>query len=217
MKRSLFVLAICTVFNGEVFAQDVNANLCQLGRKAGNVELLSSRPTAEIGSYLSGLNAGTYSFTWTLDGHEAANQLGLSDRFATIYAELAEETQLQIDTKGVVNISDVTGYLNKIFAEEKAIDALTLRREKHFSAIVYLRALQSAECAFPNIYFPVPTSRVVLDQLILSYPDLKLQENSVVFTDIYDKTIKDARTRAVQKKSLSIFRMVEDLREEILR
>jgi hypothetical protein len=166
---------------------------------------------------LAGLKTGKVSFAWTINWHEAAIQLGLNNRFATAYGQVEEEAKVRIALRGIITIGEIVDYISTIISEEKAIDALTSQRERHFEAIVYLRAMQSWECAFPSVFQDTPTAQAVLDQLNHAYPDLKLERSNTVFAEVYDKTVKRARDRVAQAGSVSIFRIIEDWRDEILK
>lgn len=149
MLRSWAVIALALASIMSARAQNINGNLCRYSAKAGNVELLSAGPTSELSTYLDGLKSGKYTLVWNLNGFQAASQLHFAKRFSAAYSELVEEGQLQMRQKGIVNIQEMIEYLSKIVTEEQTVDALSLRRDQHFSSIVYLRALQAGECAFP--------------------------------------------------------------------
>lgn len=215
MVRSLILACLLLSATVSTFAQNINANLCPQGPRIGNVELLSPRPTAELIQYLDGLKSGRYAFDWTMNGFQAASQLGFGKRFTATYGQMAEEAQFRIRRNGVVNINEMIGYLSAIIAEEQLVDVLTLRREQHFSSIVYLRALQIGECSFPYVFRDTPMAQELLSQIRRTYPELNLEQTNSVFANIYDQTIESARSRAKQEGSVSIYRDMEDWRRAI--
>ncbi len=209
----LWLLAASTVAAEDL---GVNAHLCGFGPKPENIDLLSVKPTTELITYLDGLRSGKYAFDWSLNGHQAAAQLGFGNRFSAVYSEMAEEARLLLRQHGTVTVRDATGYLSGIVGEEQTIDAMSSRREQHFSAIVYLRALEEGECSFPYVLKDTPDADGVLSDLREAYPALGLERNSTTFSEIYNQTIAAARQRISETGSVSVFRNIEDWRRAIL-
>ena len=215
MLRFWPIAALSLAVQFPACAQSINANLCGQSPKNGNVELLSSRPTAELVRYLEGLKSGKYAIVWDLNGFQAASQLHFAKRFSAAYGELVEEGTLRMEQKGTVNIQEMIDYLSRIVADEETVDELTLRREQHFPSIVYLRALQVGDCSFPYVLKDTPTANAVLSQVRQAYPDLNLESSITVFARAYEQAVASARERIKQYGSVSIYRAIEDLRGAI--
>jgi hypothetical protein len=177
---------------------------------------MSPAPTADLVTYLNGLRSGKYSFDWNLNGHQAASQLGFENRFSANYGQMAEQAQLRLSQNGSVNVQEMIAYLNGIVGEEEAIDALSAKRERHFSSIAYLRALQEGQCNFPYVLKDTPDARTVLAEVRRAYPALNLERASATFSEVYNEAIDASRRRIEQTGSVSIFRSIEDLRHAIL-
>ena len=122
--------------------ENINANLCEASSRHAIERTLSSAPTKELAKYVEGLKKGSYSFNWMISGDEAAKQLRFERRFAVTHDQAAEEVRARLARKSTVHIDEMIEYFSQILREEQAVDRLAGDRDRHFPAVVYLRALQ---------------------------------------------------------------------------
>jgi hypothetical protein len=162
------------------------------------------------------LKKGSYAFNWTISGDDAAEQLRFGRRFAATYGQAAEEMQTRLASKGRVNIDELIEYFSRILREEQFIDRLIGDKDRHFSAVVYLRALQEGECSFPYVLRDTPTAQAMVDYLALAYPEIKKRAVSEPFASVYDATVAYGRNQIKQNGSVSIYRLIEELRRAIV-
>ena len=179
-------------------------------------EILSPARTKELVSYVDGLRQGSDVFNWTISGHDAADQLGFGKRFAATYGQVVEEVKLRMNRKRSVHIDEIIEYLGGVLSEEQFIDGLIAEGERHFPAIVYLRALQEGDCAFPYVLRNTPSAQALLNQLAQAYPEVKKGFASKPFLGIYDRVVAYGRDRIKQDGSVSIYRLIEEWRRAIV-
>jgi hypothetical protein len=170
-------------------AESINANLCQASSRNAAERTLSSAATSELVKYLEGLKEGSYVFNWTISGHDATKQLRFGRRFAATYDQAVEEVRARLASKGRVHIDEVIGYFSRILWEEQFIDRIVRDKDRHFPAVVYLRALQEGECSFPYVLRDTPTAQAMMDHLALAYPEIKKRDVSEPFASIYNATV----------------------------
>ena len=177
---------------------------------------LSSAPTKELVKYVEGLKKGSYAFDWTISGHDAARQLGFGRRFAVTYGQAAEEVRARLASKGSMHIDEIIEYFSRILREEQTVDRLVGDKDRHFPAVVYLRALQEGECLFPYVLRDTPTAQAMMNHLALAYPEVKKRFVSEPFASIYDATVAYGRNQIKQNGSVSIYRLIEEMRRAIV-
>jgi curved DNA-binding protein CbpA len=183
----------------------------------GQVEVFSTIPTLQLSKYIDGLRAGTYAFSFRFDGMAAASQLAFSRRFATAYGAVLERAKALIAQKGTATIQDTIALFESILTEERTIDQLLTQRGKHFSSIIFLRALQDGYCGFPNAYADgVPTPDAVLAQVAITFPRIKIDPSDSLFATLYNKQLDRARDQGRQPGGYSFFKTIESLRHEIV-
>jgi S1-C subfamily serine protease len=187
--------------------------LCQAGSRNDAERTLSSAATGELVKYIEGLKKGSYVFNWGISGFDAAEQLGFGRRFAASYSQAVEEVQARLASNRRVNIDVIIEYFSRILREEQVVDRVG-DKDRHFPAVVYLRALQEGKCAFP--LRDTPTARAMLNHLALAYPEIKKSSVSEPFARIYDSTVAYSRNQIKQNGSVSIYRLIEEIRRAIL-
>ena len=197
-------------------AQSINANLCQASSRNDAERTLSSAATRELVKYIEGLKKGSYVFNWGITGFDAAEQLGFGRRFAASYSQAVEEVQARLASNGRVNIDVIIEYFSRILREEQVVDRLVGDKDRHFPAVVYLRALQEGKCAFPYVLRDTPTARAMLNHLALAYPEIKKSSVSEPFARIYNTTVAYGRNQIKHNGSVSIYRLIEEMRRAIL-
>jgi len=197
-------------------AESINANLCEASSRHAIERTLSSAPTKELVKYVEGLKRGLYAFNWTISGHDAARQLGFGRRFAVTHNQAVEEVRARMARKGSVHIDEIIEYFSQILREEQSVDRLIADGDRHFPGLVYLRALQEGECFFPNVLRDTPTAQAMMNHLALAYPEAKKRFASEPFASIYDATISYGRNQIKQNGSVSIYRLIEELRRAIV-
>jgi S1-C subfamily serine protease len=166
--------------------------------------------------YLEGLKKGPYVFNWTISGHDAAKQLQFGRRFAATYGQAVEEVRARLSSKSRVHIDEIIEYFSRILREEQSVDRLVGDKDRHFPVVVYLRALQEGECAFPYVLRDTPTAQAMMNQLARAYPEIKKRSVSEPFASIYDATVAYGRNQIEQNGSVSIYRLIEELRRAIV-
>ena len=77
-----------------------------------------------------------------ISGDDAAKQLRFGRRFAATYDQAVEEVRARLASKGRVHIDEVIEYFSGILREEQSVDRLVGNKDRHFSSVAYLRALQ---------------------------------------------------------------------------
>ena len=209
------VLALSILLSSAAAAQNVNSNLCGTSSKNGTQRTLSPAGTKELARYVDGLRQRSYTFNWTISGHDAADQLGFGKRFAVTYGQVVEEVKLRLNRKRSVHIDEIIEYLGGTLSEEQFIDGLIAERERHFPAVVYLRALQEGDCAFPYVLRDTPSAQAMLNQLARAYPEVKKGFASEPYLGIYDRAVAYGRDR-IQDGSVSIYRLIEEWRRAIV-
>jgi hypothetical protein len=195
--------------------ESINANLCEASSRHAIERTLSSAPTKELIKYVEGLKNGSYAFNRTFSGHDAARQLGFGRRFAASYGQVVEEVRARMARKGSVHIDEIIEYLERILREEQTVDRLVGDKDRHFPAVVYLRALQEGECAFPYVLRDTPTTQAMMNHLARAYPDVK-RFASEPFAKIYDATVAYGRNQIKQNGSVSFYRLIEEMRRAIV-
>ena len=198
-------------------AESINANLCESRSRHAIERTLSSAPTKELVKYVEGLKKGSYAFNWTISGHDAAKQLGFGRRFAAAYGQAVEEVRARMARQGSVHIDEIIEYFSRILREEQSVDRLIADGDRHFPALVYLRALQEGECLFPYVLRDTPTARAMMNHLALAYPEVKGRFASEPFTSIYDATVAYGRNQIKQNGSVPIYRLIEEMRRAIVK
>ena len=199
-----------------VRAESINANLCEVSSRHAIERTLSSASTKELVRYVEGLKKGSYAFDWTISGHDAAEQLRFGRRFAVTYDQAVEEVRARLARKSSVHIDEIIEYFNRILGEEQSVDRLVGDKDRHFPAVVYLRALQEGECAFPYPLRDTPTARAMMNQLALAYPEIKKRSMREPFASIYDATVAYGRNQIKRNGSVSIYRLIEEMRRAIV-
>ncbi len=210
------VLALSILLSSAAAAQNVNSNLCGTSSKNSTQRILSPARTKELVRYVNGLNQGSHTFNWTISGHHAADQLGFGKRFAATYDQVVEEVKLRMNRKGSVHIDEIIEYLGGVLSEEQFIDGLIAEGERHFSALVYLRAMQEGDCAFPYVLRDTPSAQAMLNQLAQAYPEVKKGIAREPFPGIYDRVVAYGRDQIKQDGSVSIYRLIEEWRRAIV-
>ena len=145
--------------------ESINANLCEASSRHAIERTLSSAPTKELVKYVEGLKKGSYAFNWTISGHDAARQLGFGRRFAVTQDQAAEEVRARLARKSSVHIDEMIEYFSRILREEQTVDRLVGDKDRHFPAVVYLRALQEGGCLFPYVLRDTPTAQAMMNHL----------------------------------------------------
>jgi S1-C subfamily serine protease len=199
-----------------VGAENINANLCEASSRHAIERTLSSAPTKELAKYVEGLKRGSYSFNYTISGDAAAKQLRFGRRFAVTHDQAVEEVRARLARKSTVHIDEIVEYFSQILRQEQTVDRLAGDRDHHFPAVLYLRALQEGECAFPYVLRDTPTAQAMLNHLARAYPDVKKRFASEPFAKIYDATVAYGRNQIKQDGSVSIYRLVEEMRRAIV-
>ena len=197
-------------------AESINANLCKASSRNAAERTLSSAETRELLKYVEGLKKGSYSFNWTISGHEAAKQLGFGRRFAATHGQAVAEVRARMARKSSVHIDEIIEYFDLILREEQSIDRLVSDGDRHFLAVLYLRALQEGECLFPYVLRDTPTAQGMMNHLARAYPELKKRFMSEPFARIYDATVAYGRNQIKQNGSVSIYRLIEEMRRAIV-
>ena len=82
--------------------------------------------------------------------------------------------------------------------------------------MVFLRALQEGECSFPYVLRDTPTAQAMMNYLALAYPEVKKGFTNEPFASIYDATITYGRNQISQNGSVSIYRLIEEMRRAIV-
>jgi S1-C subfamily serine protease len=197
-------------------AENINANLCEASSRHAIKRTLSSAPTKELAKYVGGLKRGLYVFNWMISGRDAAKQLGFASRFAVTHDQAAEEVRARLARKSSVHIDEMIEYFSGILREEQTVDLLAGNKDRHFPAVVYLRALQEGECLFPYVLRDTPTAQAMMNHLALAYPEVKKRFASEPFGSIYDATVTYGRNQIKQNGSVSFYRLVEQMRRAIV-
>ena len=213
---STLLLAVLIFLSSAAAAESINANLCQASSRNAAERTLSSAATGELVKYLEGLKKGSYVFNWTISGHDAAKQLRFGRRFAATYGQAVEEVQARLASKSRVHIDEIIEYFSRILREEQSVDRLVGDKDRHFPAVIYLRALQEGECSFPYVLRDTPTAQAMMNQLALAYPEIKKRSVSEPFASIYDATVAYGRNQIKQNGSVSIYRLIEEMRRAIV-
>jgi S1-C subfamily serine protease len=117
---------------------------------------------------------------------------------------------------GSVHIDEIIEYLSRVLREEQSVDRLIADGNRYFLGLVYLRALQEGECLFPNVLRNTPTAQAMMNDLALAYPEVKKRFASEPFANIYDATVAYGRNQIKQNGSVSIYRLIEELRRAIV-
>jgi hypothetical protein len=210
------VLALSILLSSAAAAQNVNSNLCGPSSKNSSQRILSPARTKELVRYVNGLNQGSHTFNWTISGHHAADQLRFGKRFAATYDQVVEEVKLRMNRKGSVHIDEIIEYLGGVLSEEQFVDGLIAEGERHFSALIYLRAMQEGDCAFPYVLRDTPSAQAMLNQLAQGYPEVKKGIAREPFLGIYDRVVAYGRDQIKQDGSVSIYRLIEEWRRAIV-
>ena len=197
-------------------AESINAHLCEASSRNAAEQTLSSAGTRELVKYAEGLKKGSYSFNWTISGHDAARQLGLGRRFAAAYEQAVEEVRARMARKGSVHIDEIIEYFNLILREEQSVDRLIADGDRHLLAVLYLRALQGGKCLFPYVLRDTPSAQGMMNHLARAYPELKKRFTTEPFARIYDATVVYGRNQIKQNGSVSIYRLIEEIRRAIV-
>jgi hypothetical protein len=197
-------------------AEGINENLCEASSKLAIERTLSSAPTKELIKYVEGLKKGSYSFNWTKSGHDAAKQLGFGNRFAATYGQAAEEVGARLARKSSVHIDEIIEYFGQILREEQAVDLLVMQKDRHFPPVVYVRALQEGECSFPYVLRDTPTAQAMMNDLARAHPEVKKRGSTEPFASIYDATVAYGRNEIKRNGSVSIYRLIEQMRRAIV-
>jgi S1-C subfamily serine protease len=197
-------------------AESINANLCEASSRHANERTLSSAPTKELAKYVEGLKKGSYAFNWMISGNDATKQLRFGRRFAVTHDQAAEEVRARLARKSTVHIDEMIEYFSQILREEQTVDRLVGDKDRHFPAVLYLRALQEGECLFPYVLRDTPTAQAMMNHLARAYPDVKKRFASEPFARIYDATVAYGRNQIKQNGSVSIYRLVEEMRRAIV-
>ena len=171
MKPLLTAIALLALSSAAA-AESINAKLCETSSRHAIERTLSSEPTKELVKYVEGLNKGSYAFGWTISGHDAARQLGFGRRFAVTYGQAAEEVRARL-ARTSMHFDEIIAYFSRILREEQTVDRLVGDKDRHFPAVVYLRALQEGECLFPYVLRDTPTAQAMMNHLALAYPEVK--------------------------------------------
>ena len=199
-----------------VRAESINANLCEVSSRHAIERTLSSASTKELVRYVEGLKKGSYAFDWTISGHDAAGQLRFGRRFAVTYDQAVEEVRARLARKSSVHIDEIIEYFSRILREEQTVDRLVGDKDRHFPAVVYLRALQEGQCAFPYVLRDTPTAKAMMNHLARAYFGVKKRFANEPFASIYDATVAYGRNQIKQNGSVSIYRLIEEMRREIV-
>ena len=59
-----------------------------------------------------------------------------------MYGQAVEEVRALMARKGSVHIDEIIEYFSRILREEQSVDRLIADSDRHFTGLVYLRALQ---------------------------------------------------------------------------
>jgi hypothetical protein len=164
------LLALSILLTSPATAQNINSDLCETTSKNSIGRILSRAPTKELVKYVEGLKKGSCAFNYTISGHDAAGQLGFGNRFAVTYSQTVEEVEARFNRNRSVNIDEIIEYFSRILGEEQFIDRLIVERERHFPALVYLRALQEGTCSFPYVLRDTPTGQAMMNQMVRACP-----------------------------------------------
>jgi hypothetical protein len=197
-------------------AESINANLCEASSKHAIERTLSSTPTKELAKYVEGLKKGSYAFNWTISGDDAAKQLGFGRRFAVTHGQVVEEVRARLTRKSTVHIDEIIEYFSGILREEQSVDRLVGGKDRYFSAVAYLRALQEGQCSFPYVLRDTPTAQAMMNHLALAYPVVKKRFANEPFASIYDATVAYGRNQIKQNGGVSIYRLIEEMRRAIV-
>jgi S1-C subfamily serine protease len=162
------------------------------------------------------LKKGSYAFNFTISGHDAARQLRFGRRFAVTYGQAVEEVQARLARKSSVHVDEIIEYFSRILREEQTVDRLVGDKDRHFPAVVYLRALQEGECLFPYVLRDTPTAQAMMNRLAVAYPEIKKRSVSEPFASIYDATVAYGRNQIKKNGSVSIYRLIEEMRRAIV-
>jgi S1-C subfamily serine protease len=175
-----------------------------------------SAPTKELIKYVEGLKKGSYAFNWTISGDDTAKQLGFGRRFAVTHNQVVEEVRARLARKSTVHIDEIIEYFSGILREEQSVDRLVGNKDRHFSSVAYLRALQEGQCSFPYVLRDTPTAQAMMNQLALAYPVVKKRFAIDPFASMYDATVGYGRNQIKQNGSVSIYRLIEEMRRAIV-
>jgi TIR domain len=188
--------------------------ICGGGVRRTDKSILSSQPTAELGTYVTGLQQGTYVFNWGIDGTKAASLLGgFSRRFATTYDEILDHFK----NSQSVQFSDIVNFAAGVLKNERIIDEYVSKEDARTPAILYLRAYQNLECSFPtDIMNNPPPADAMLEQLRTAYPAFSINRTDPTFKYIYNDTIKLAQQEINKTGYISPFQILVVLRQAIL-
>jgi S1-C subfamily serine protease len=197
-------------------AESINENLCEASTKLAIERTLSSAQTKELIKYVEGLKKGSYSFNWTTSGHDAAKQLGFGNRFAATYGQAAEEVGARLARKRSVHIDEIIEYFSQILREEQAVDLLIVQKDRHYPPVVYVRALQEGRCSFPYVLRDTPTAQAMMNDLARAHPEVKKRGSTEPFGSIYDATVAYGRNEIKRNGSVSIYRLIEQMRRAIV-
>jgi S1-C subfamily serine protease len=208
MKPLLTAIALLALSSAAA-AESINAKLCETSSRHAIERTLSSEPTKELVKYVEGLNKGSYAFGWTISGHDAARQLGFGRRFAVTYGQAAEEVRARL-ARTSMHFDEIIAYFSRILREEQTVDRLVGDKDRHFPAVVYLRALQEGECLFPYVLRDTPTAQAMMNHLALAYPEVKKRFSSEPFASIYDATVTYGRNQIKQNGSVSILPLLRN-------
>ena len=188
--------------------------LCGVGVRRTDTSILSPQPTAELGRYVTGLQEGKYVFNLGIDGTRAASLLGgFSRRFATTYDEIVGHFK----NAQSVQFSEVVDFAAGILKNERIIDEYISKGDSRIPAILYLRAYQNLECAFPgDIMNNPPPANAILEQLRRAYPAFAINSADPTFKYIYNDAVKLAQQEVNKKGYISWFQILAILRQAIL-
>jgi S1-C subfamily serine protease len=151
-----------------------------------------------------------------ISGDDAAKQLRFGRRFAVTHDQAAQEVRARLARKSSVHIDEFIEYFSQILREEQTVDRLVGDKDRHFAAVVYLRALQEGQCAFPYVLGDTPTAQAMMNHLARAYPEIKKRSVSEPFASIYDATVAYGRNQIKKNGSVSIYRLIEEMRRAIL-
>jgi S1-C subfamily serine protease len=151
-----------------------------------------------------------------LRGHGREHQREFGRRFAVTHDQAAEEVRARLARKSSVHIDEMIEYFSRILREEQTVDRLVGDKDRHFPAVVYLRALEEGECLFPYVLRDTPTAQAMMNHLARAYPEVKKRSATEPFASIYGATVAYGRNQIKQNGSVSIYRLIEEMRRGIV-
>jgi hypothetical protein len=189
--------------------------ICGGGVRRTDKSILSSQSTVELGKYVVGLQEGKYVFRWDIDGTHAASLLGgFSRRFATTYDEILDHFK----NSESANFSEIIDFAAGTLKNERIIDEYISKADSRIPAILYLRAYQNLECAFPtDIMNNPPSASVIIQQLRTAYPAFSINSADPTFKYIYNDAVALAQQEVNKIGYVSPFAVLAILRQAILR